>query len=86
MERMAEPGTTERTAQIRGALARGYCHPNNADKVLDSDLIEAMAAELLTLLRTDECPRLGCATTRQLIDEVIARTDIDLNYRTIDAD
>lgn len=34
---------------IRGALARGYCSPENASKVLDSTLIEAMAVEVAVL-------------------------------------
>ena len=33
--------------QIRQALARGYCHPENEKKVLDPDLIEAMTHEVL---------------------------------------
>ena len=33
--------------QIREALARGYCHPENENKILDPDLINAMADELL---------------------------------------
>lgn len=31
------------------ALARGYCHKKNRDKVLDSDLISAMIEELMKL-------------------------------------
>lgn len=33
--------------QIMQALARGYCSPQNEQKVLDPDLIEAMTKELL---------------------------------------
>src|SRR5574343_30842 len=33
--------------QIRAALARGYCTPENSSKELDSTLIEAMAQEVL---------------------------------------
>ncbi len=32
--------------EIRGALARGYCHKENDNKVLDPTLIEAMAQEV----------------------------------------
>ncbi len=31
---------------LRQALARGYCAEGNTHKVLDSDLIEAMAKEV----------------------------------------
>jgi hypothetical protein len=38
----------------------------------------------------DKVPNLGCATTKELLDEIHARTTgadcIDLNYRTIDGD
>jgi len=46
--------------EIRGALARGYCSKENEHKVLDPDLIEAMAIEIdklfltLPLLTTDK--------------------------------
>lgn len=35
--------------KILQALASGYCHPKNSSKVLDSDLIFAMADELAKL-------------------------------------
>jgi hypothetical protein len=36
--------------QVRGALARGYCHKSNSYKILDSELCEAMANEIMALL------------------------------------
>ena len=36
--------------EIRGALARGYCSPENQHKVVDPTLIEAMAREIDNLL------------------------------------
>jgi len=36
--------------KIQGALARGYTYPQNEKKVLDNDLIEAMANEIKKLL------------------------------------
>jgi hypothetical protein len=44
--------------ELLGALARGYCHDKNADKVLDADLILAMAEEVLKILntRSNEAP------------------------------
>lgn len=41
--------------QVRQALARGYCHPDNAHKELDAKLIEAVSAAGITgALRTDD--------------------------------
>lgn len=42
--------TEETRQQIRGALARGYCTKENETKVLDPELIEAMAQEVDALL------------------------------------
>jgi hypothetical protein len=36
--------------EILGALARGYCHPANKDKVFDHDLINAMHKEIIKTL------------------------------------
>lgn len=36
--------------EIAGALARGYTYPENEKKVLDSDLINAMAKEVMKVL------------------------------------
>lgn len=35
---------------IRQALARGYCSKENESKVLDPDLIEAMATEVMSVM------------------------------------
>jgi len=40
-------------AEIRGALARGYCTKENEKKVLDPDLCNAQAQELLALIAAD---------------------------------
>lgn len=37
--------------EIAGAIARGYCSEKNSHKVLDPDLVEAMAVEVEKLLR-----------------------------------
>lgn len=84
-ERIAQQGTKERHEQIVGAIARGWCHPKNESKTMDSDLAMAIAEEVETLLKTDDYPKLGCATTRQLIDEICARLNLSLEYRTIDS-
>jgi len=39
--------------QVRGAVARGWCHPSNSHKEMDSDLALAIADEVLAML-TDE--------------------------------
>lgn len=44
-------------SEIRGAVARGWCHPKNSHKVMDGDLAEAISEEIRELLRV-ECP--GC--------------------------
>jgi len=36
--------------EILGALARGYCEDENANKTMDSDLVLAQAAEVMKLL------------------------------------
>jgi hypothetical protein len=36
-----------RTAELRGIVARGYCHDKNRHKELDGDLLEAIVQELL---------------------------------------
>lgn len=37
---------------IRGAVARGWCHDKNAAKIMDSDLAEAISAEIAKLFGT----------------------------------
>ena len=39
---------------LLGAVARGWCHEKNANKVIDPDLAIAIAAEVSALLRHDE--------------------------------
>jgi hypothetical protein len=42
--------------QVRQALARGYCHPENSSKELDAKLIEAMAQEVVKTLTSEVVP------------------------------
>lgn len=37
--------------KILGALARGYCHKDNSNKVLDDKLINAMCEEVLKIIK-----------------------------------
>ena len=46
-------------AEIMQALARGYCSDTNKSKVLDVDLIEAMADEVLNLEEKEYCDICG---------------------------
>jgi len=48
--------------EIRGALARGYCHPENENKELDSDLINAMVEEIAALEQGAQKPTTNNAT------------------------
>lgn len=81
---------------IRGAVARGWCAEKNRAKEFDSDLAEAIALELYDLAivkqyEADNEPRLGCASTLALINELAARAEVSRAvgekwplYRTID--
>lgn len=33
--------------QIKEAVARGYCHPKNCEKIVDPDLLKAIVAEIM---------------------------------------
>ena len=69
------------------AVARGWCHSKNENKIVDVDLAEAISDEINELRRSDIEPKLGCATTGQLLAEIKARIEMDgkLGYRTIDS-
>lgn len=42
------------TVDVSQALARGYCHPENASKTLDPELIECMMLEVMQLIVPEE--------------------------------
>lgn len=69
--------------EVRGAVARGWCSPENTHKVMDADLADAISREVWDMLNP---PNLGCATTRELLVELTARTETDGSalYRTVD--
>lgn len=46
------------------ALARGYCYPENETKVLDSELIKAMAKEVGFVLQTER------TRTKKLVEAI----------------
>lgn len=74
--------------EIQGAVARGWGSSKNEKKVMDVDLATAISIEVKKLFVAYKEPKLGCATTRQLLAEIKARIDLDgkLDYRTIDID
>lgn len=40
--------------EIRGAVARGWCHTKNSHKVMDSDLALAISDEVMSLLAANK--------------------------------
>ena len=65
----------------RERAAQAWCTEETRNIEMDTKLAEAFAQIL-----ADEMyqPRLGCATTGEIIEELKARSN--LNYRTIDGD
>ena len=72
-----------RMQTCREIAAQAWCTPTTSHIVLDYPLAEAFA-EILRRERYQ--PALGCATTRELLDEIKARVELDgkLDYRTVD--
>lgn len=66
---------------IRDAVARGWCYDINSNKEMDANLAEAISQEVHKLFIADKEPYLGCATTKELLDEIAARSDLD--YKTV---
>ena len=71
------------TEIARRKAARAWTQPTTEKMVMIPELAEAFAEILDEIM---DQPRLGCATTSQLIDEIQARIAIDgrLEYRTVD--
>ena len=72
-----------RMETCRELAAQAWCTSSTSHIVLDVALAEAFAQ----ILRRERWqPALGCATTRELLDEVRARIELDgkLDYRTVD--
>ena len=73
--------------EITEAVARGWCSPENSHKVMDEQLAMAIVDEVNAL---DGSPHLGLATTREILDELRCRIEIDyyaggggLDYSTV---
>lgn len=63
----------------REKAAQAWCTPKTEKKVMDTELAEAFA-DILDEIWSK--PWLGNATTRELLDEVKARVDLD--YKTVE--
>lgn len=64
-----------------GLVANAWCQPKTEKKTMDPVLAKEFAKILVVEMYK---PNLGCATTRELLDEIKARVDLD--YTTINGD
>ena len=71
----------ERAAQV-------WCEPSTSHIEMDVVLASEFAKVLDEYEKQPLEPQLGCATTRDLLEEIKVRIEIDgnLDYRTIDSD
>ena len=69
----------------REEAAKAWCGEKAKDKTMDADLAEEFAK---ILVKHMYAPHLGCATSRELLEEIKTRIEVDgkLDYRTIDHD
>lgn len=63
----------------REIAAQVWCRPDTSSIPMDVVLAEAFAQVLVEEMYA---PHLGCATTKELIDEISARSD--LSYKTVE--
>ncbi len=65
--------------------AGAWCGKKARNKDMDADLAEEFAKILVKHMYD---PKLGCATTREILEELKVRIEMDgkLDYRTIDQD
>jgi hypothetical protein len=68
---------TTTAVAILQAVARGWCHPKNSGKVMDSDLAIAISAEVNALLSEQPVQAEPVAWLVDLDDSQYAVTDID---------
>jgi hypothetical protein len=71
----------QRMIFARQRAAQAWCCEKTKHLVMDTDLAESFANILVIEMYR---PNLGCATTKELLEEIEAR--VDLNYKTIDQD
>lgn len=69
----------------RQKAATAWCGKKTSGKTMDAELAEEFAKILVIEMYK---PYLGCATTKELIEEIKARIEMDgkLDYKTIDSD
>jgi hypothetical protein len=67
----------------RETAAQAWCTKKNEKKIMDPELAEAFAD---ILDKETNIPRLGCATTKEMLEEITARIKMsgELDYRTVD--
>jgi hypothetical protein len=68
-----------RMSFMRQKAAQTWCAPETANIEMDSRLAEEFAK---ILLEESYASHLGCATTRELLEELTARSDLD--YATVE--
>lgn len=75
----------ERMKSIRTKAVEAWCTKETEKRTMDPVLCQAFADILEKELYK---PNLGCATTRELLEEITARIEIDgnLDYKTIQED
>ena len=69
----------------RQEAAAAWCGKNTSGITMDAELAEEFARILIDHMYA---PHLGCATTKELFGEIMARIEVrgDLNYKTIEHD
>ncbi|GAJ23048.1 unnamed protein product [marine sediment metagenome] len=69
----------------RQEAAQAWCKEKTRDKAMDTELAEEFAK---ILVKHMYAPKLGCATTREILEELKTRIEMDgkLDYKTIDQD
>jgi len=65
--------------------AKAWCGEKTKHRTMDVELAEEFAKILVVQMYA---PKLGCATTREILEELKTRIEMDgkLDYRTIDQD
>ena len=69
----------DKKAEVSGALARGYCTKRNSKKVLDPDLIEDMATEVIALFPEPSVEEIENVLWETLLSKVVWKTGGKLN-------
>jgi len=76
---------SEQVSYARQEAAKAWCQENTKNTIMDPVLAEEFANILVEHMYE---PHLGCATTKELLDEIKTRIEMDgkLDYRTIDGE